>query len=173
MCLKFPVAPPQIYRDICRRNLFTSLHHTSHVEEDLKRASDLLEKDTDSSELSAETGSWVSQRAALSDCSVSSALWERLGRSQTGELLYYSLVKASNLYCNTHGLYNPWIQISHIPAVHGLTELQQHCQIFGACLHQIPSFKPDRVFLLRLMFRAVIHLSAERLWTHKSHQLQD
>lgn len=106
-------------------------------------------------------------------CSVSSALWERLDRSQTGELLCYSLVKASNLYCIIHGLYNPWIQISHIPAVHGLTELQQHCQIFGACLHQIPSFKPDRMFLLRLMFRAVIHLSAERLWTHKSHQLQD
>lgn len=68
MCLKFPVAPPQIYSDICRRNLFTRSYHTSHVGEDFKWTSNLLEKDTDSSEASVETGSWVSQRATLSGC---------------------------------------------------------------------------------------------------------
>lgn len=80
--------PPQIYSDICRRNLFTSSCHTSHMGEGFKWASDLLEKDTHSSKVSAETGSWVSQRAALSGCllcffSLMEKAWEKLDRLTT------------------------------------------------------------------------------------------
>lgn len=122
--------------------------------EDLKWARDLLEKDTDSSKVPAETGSWVSQRAALSGClfcffpSLSPLLQpygKGLGKVSQVNCCVTALWR--HLTCTAwRGLYKPCIQISHTPAVHGLTELEQHCQIFGACLHEIPSCKSDRCF---------------------------